>query len=122
METDPPITKGCLIVINCGSSSLKFAVFPEGGETTVLKGLAERLGGAEAVLRIEENGETTVTPIPSASYHTALKKAVGRMTGIHPLGIGHRVVQGGEEFTGSAIGDDTVITTIQSESNQEATR
>ena len=113
METAPPSAGKCLIVINCGSSSLKFAVFAVDGETVLLKGLAERLGSTEAALKIDRNGETTVIPIPAASHHTALGEVIARMTGLHPVGIGHRVVHGGEEFTGSVVIDDGVLAAVE---------
>ncbi|MES2477421.1 MAG: acetate kinase [Verrucomicrobiota bacterium] len=112
MESSPTSAIGCLIVINCGSSSLKFAVFPMDGETVLLKGLAERLGSVEAVLKIEKNAETLITPIPRASHHEALRAAIRGMAGLNPRGIGHRVVHGGEEFTESVVINDEVIEAI----------
>jgi acetate kinase len=103
----------CVIVINCGSSSLKFAVLPVAGETVLLKGLAERLGTAEAVLRIERDGAAETVAIPSASHHDALHAAVLRMTGLTPRGIGHRMVHGGEEFSDSVLIDDDVVRAVE---------
>jgi acetate kinase len=103
----------CVIVINCGSSSLKFAVFPVDGASILLKGLAERLGSPQAELRIERNGGITSVSIPDSSHHDALQEAVARMTGLNPLGIGHRMVHGGEEFTGSVLIDDQVIRAVE---------
>jgi acetate kinase len=106
-------TNDCVIVINCGSSSLKFAVLPVVGETVLLKGLAERLGSPEAVLKIERDGETENIAIPSATHHEALQAAIARMGGLNPRGIGHRVVHGGEEFSDSVMIDEEVITTVE---------
>src|SRR6478609_8338106 len=106
------LSTGCLVVINCGSSSLKFAVFPVNGETVLAKGLAERLGSDEAVLTTVRDGQTTTVPIPGASHHAALQAVVAGMTGLNPRAIGHRVVHGGEEFTGSVVIDDEVIAAI----------
>jgi acetate kinase len=113
METSLPRTTECVIVINCGSSSLKFAVLPVDGETILVKGLAERLDSPEAVLKIERDGETTTIPIPSATHRDALQMAVGKMTGLNPRGIGHRMVHGGEEFTGSVVINDGVIAAVE---------
>jgi acetate kinase len=113
MNTPPSGTTECVIVINCGSSSLKFAVFPMSGECVLVKGLAERLGSPEAVLKIERDGETTSLQIPSATHHDALQVAVSRMSGLHPRGIGHRMVHGGEEFTGSVVIDDDVMAAVE---------
>jgi acetate kinase len=113
MNTAPSPGADCVVVINCGSSSLKFAVFPVDGASVLLKGLAERLGSPEAMLRIERHGEITSVSIPEASHHDALQQAVARMTGLNPLAIGHRVVHGGEEFTGSVLIDDEVIQAVE---------
>jgi acetate kinase len=103
----------CVIVINCGSSSLKFAVFPADGGEPVLKGLAERLGCQEAVLRVTRSGQVETTAIPGASHRDALREVVAGMGGHKPLGIGHRMVHGGEEFTGSVVINTEVITAVE---------
>lgn len=113
MKTEHSPGTDCVIVINCGSSSLKFAVLPVDGETTLIKGLAERLGGPEAVLRIERDGESIRIPMPGASHRDALREAVGRMNGLRPRGIGHRMVHGGEEFTGSALICDEMMAAVE---------
>ena len=113
MNTPPSGTTECVIVINCGSSSLKFAVFPVTGESILVKGLAERLGSPEALLKLERDGETISIQIPNASHHDALQAAVGRMAGLNPRGVGHRMVHGGEEFTGSVVIDDNVMAAVE---------
>lgn len=113
MKTASSPGADCVIVINCGSSSLKFAVFPVDGESVLLKGLAERLGSPEAMLRIERDGEITQVSLPGASHHDALQEAVARMSGLNPRGIGHRMVHGGEEFTGSVRIDEEVIQAVE---------
>lgn len=107
-----PSATDCVIVINCGSSSLKFAVLPAEGETVVMKGLAERLGGSDAVLKIERGSARQIHPLPGAGHREALEAAVGHMEGLSPRAIGHRMVHGGEEFTGSALIDDEVIAAV----------
>lgn len=113
MNADPNSNTDCVIVINCGSSSLKFAVLPVEGETVLVKGLAERLGSPEAVLKIERDGESTSIAIPSASHRDALQAAVGKMSGLNPRGIGHRMVHGGEEFTDSVLICDEVLAAVE---------
>lgn len=113
MKADPSPGTDCLIVINCGSSSLKFALLPVADETVLVKGLAERLGSPEAVINVERDGETTCIPIPSATHHDALQATIATMTGLNPRGIGHRVVHGGEEFTGSALIDEKVMAAVE---------
>lgn len=113
MKAEPSPGADCLIVINCGSSSLKFAVFPLDSATVLLKGLAERLGSPEASIKVERNGETTRIPIPSASHHEALQAAIATMTGLTPRAIGHRVVHGGEEFTESVVIDAEIMEAVK---------
>lgn len=113
MKTGFANTTECVVVINCGSSSLKFAVFPLDGEAVLLKGLAERLGSENAVLTTRRGEESVTKPIPKASHHAALQEVLTSITGLNPWGIGHRVVHGGEEFTGSALIDDTVVAAIE---------
>jgi acetate kinase len=114
MDTDPTHQTKCLIVVNCGSSSLKFAVFPLGGETALFKGLAERLHSPEATLTLKREGETEVIAIPCASHHTALEETVSRLNGLTPCAFGHRIVHGGEKFTRSVLIDDQVVAAISS--------
>lgn len=113
MSADPTSGTDCVIVINCGSSSLKFAVLPVHGGDVLLKGLAERLGSPEAVLKIERGGETESVLLPHASHRDALQAAVARMSGLHPRGIGHRMVHGGEEFSDSVLICEEVMAAVE---------
>ncbi|MCW8194727.1 acetate kinase [Proteobacteria bacterium 005FR1] len=88
------------LVINCGSSSLKIAVF-DGTLQRVASALAERLGSEEALARV--NGTLSVILPSGASHGDALRRIVDsfRQQGIldrTPTVIGHRVVHGGEAF------------------------
>jgi len=112
MNTAPSVAKDCVFVINCGSSSLKIAVFDMEGETALLKGIAERLGSPEASLKIERDGETTLLPMPDATHHSAMQAAIERMPGLKPHGIGHRVVHGGEFFSDSVVLTDEVMQAV----------
>ena len=113
MSACPPPGTDCVIVINCGSSSLKFAVLPVDGGEVLVKGLAERLESPEAVLKVERDGSTESLAIPGATHRDALKAAIPRMSGLNPRGIGHRVVHGGEEFTDSVLIDDGVMAAVE---------
>ena len=113
MKTTSQDANDCIIVINCGSSSLKFAVLPVIGETVIARGLAERLGSPDAVLNIERDGETQSLTIPLATHHDALQAAIGKMSGLSPRGVGHRVVHGGEEFSDSVLIDEEVISAVE---------
>jgi acetate kinase len=85
----------CVLVVNCGSSSLKFAlVEPESGEV-VRRGLSERLSGEGAHAR-------------------ALDGILDELSGRTIAAVGHRVVHGGEYFSESVVLDDDAIAKIDS--------
>jgi acetate kinase len=113
MDADTATATDCIIVVNCGSSSLKFALLPVAGGHSLLKGLAERLGTPEAVLKTERDGVKNEIPMPGATHRDALQAAAGMMEGLQPRAIGHRVVHGGEQFTGSVRIDDAVMAAIE---------
>ncbi|ABC22180.1 acetate/propionate family kinase [Rhodospirillum rubrum] len=106
-----------ILVINCGSSSLKFALFPLEGRTPVLVGLAECLGQAEASIRIDHAGTRDKRAIANAGHQQALDCLLGRlgeMGLLEPISaVGHRVVHGGERFTGSAPITPEVLADIE---------
>ncbi|MGM0769847.1 MAG: acetate/propionate family kinase [Pseudomonadota bacterium] len=104
-----------LLVINCGSSSLKVALFDS--ELNKLGGgLAERLGHSDAFARL--SGEAETIPLASGASHKdalqALIDAFQRhdLLASAPVAIGHRVVHGGETFREAALITDDVLSAI----------
>ncbi len=105
-----------VLVLNCGSSSIKFAVIDSGDKTTVLEGLAERLNSAGAVVTVKHNGEKQSLAIADANHEQALVNIVDLITSHcqHKIiGIGHRVVHGGERFSASCRIDAEVLAGIE---------
>jgi acetate kinase len=102
-----------VLVLNCGSSSVKWAVVdPESGETSS-SGLAERLGSGDARVRTRTgSGDWVDTDTPDLSPEDAVGQAISAVRGTTLAGVGHRVVQGGERFTSSVRIDDDVIAGI----------
>ncbi len=105
-----------ILVINCGSSSIKFALVNENQTAFPLQGLAERLGSTDAILRWQSGEEKHVENMPDADHKAALafilpmaKKVAGGTLN----GIGHRVVHGGEHFISSGIIDEQVLEGIR---------
>ncbi|MDB5046242.1 MAG: acetate kinase [Deinococcus sp.] len=94
------------LVLNCGSSSVKFALLnPASGEVR-LSGLAERLGAPEASVRLEQGGQRTTNALKGGAYAEAFDVL---LTELDALGVrseiravGHRVVHGGERFSAPA--------------------
>jgi acetate kinase len=99
-----------ILVINCGSSSIKFSlVDPEAG-THVLSGQVERIGSDSGFLKWKGavQGEKELGPINHRDAMGAIV-AVLRDSGLDFAGIGHRVVHGGEHFTASChINDESL--------------
>jgi len=107
-----------ILVINCGSSSLKFALMePEHGRN-LINGIAERLGTAEAQLVWRREGDKNIQPIPQAKHKEAMQAIIDVMSAqellAEPLAaVGHRVVHGGEAFTASTIIQADVLAAIE---------
>ena len=107
-----------VLVINCGSSSIKFALVPAANKLkppqTRRSGLAENLGTPEALLNIiNEQGEKKSIALPNADHQTALTHILNALGDEQPTAIGHRVVHGGEKFTQAAQINDRVIDAIR---------
>jgi len=109
--------KNLILVLNCGSSSLKFSLIkPENGET-LLAGLAERLLSEQASIKIKYQGETKQSVLPSPFDHqTAISTLVGTLgsfeLNLQIFAIGHRVVHGGENYCRPTLITDDVKNTI----------
>ena len=110
-----------ILVINCGSSSIKFAVLELAGDChrTLLSGLLERIGEPRGVLRLTlpEAAALPSEPVAAADHREAFAAvfaALGRhLTGVEPAAVGHRVVHGGTAFSRAARVDDAVIAAIR---------
>ncbi len=113
---------GLVLVLNSGSSSVKFALLtPDTGER-VMDGLAEQVGTPETVLRIRQYpGDADSEPLPDGSYQAVISRILDRLVDAAAqtpgparlFGIGHRVVHGGDRFTASTLVDDEVIAAIR---------
>lgn len=103
-----------ILVLNTGSSSLKFSLIdPKSGEAAS-KGLAERLGTAEAALKMkgpaDGGGEWK---LPAADHARVLDAILEHLSDVEIDGVGHRVVHGGEQFRESVLIDDAVVRGIE---------
>ena len=84
-----------VLVINCGSSSIKYALVSERREDRIF-GLAENLGSAEARIKgVTVGGAPLELSIPHAAHEKALETILERLSHYNPQAIGHRVVHGG---------------------------
>jgi acetate kinase len=114
-----------VLVVNAGSSSLKYQLIDMSNEQVLAKGIAERIGaanGKDASLTHETTGKqkTTVTaeiPDHRKAMRLVFEALTDPVTGaIHDVSeiaaIGHRVVHGGESFSGSVVINQEVLDTI----------
>jgi len=84
-----------VLVINCGSSSLKYALVSENSDDRIY-GLAENLGSADARIKgVTVGGQPLELAIPNADHEKALETILERLAQYKPQAIGHRVVHGG---------------------------
>ncbi len=115
-----------ILVLNCGSSSLKYQLLNMAGNddySLLAKGLVERIGLELGCLKHQATGKEKVVveaPVPdhTEGIKLVLDALLNRETGaISSLGdieaVGHRVVHGGEEFVCSKLIDDKVIAQIE---------
>jgi acetate kinase len=110
-----------VLVLNCGSSSIKYQLFDMPARTLLAKGMVERIGDREAAMIHQEQGEREKRKIEAADHDQAMVAIMQRlMHGRRDIAadesivaVGHRVVHGGEEFSGSILIDDAVLATIE---------
>ena len=107
-----------ILVLNCGSSSVKYQLFDMLDESVLAKGLVERVGMSDAILTHQPTGREKFQQVEAILEHTAaIKVVLSALT--HPQhgviktaqeihAIGHRVVHGGEKFSASVIIDRDV--------------
>ena len=112
-----------VLVVNCGSSSLKYQLIDMENETLLAKGNFERIGEESAFITHKVNGEKYVTKKPTMNHEDALKIVLGELThkdyGVikdlsEITAVGHRIVHGGELFDKSALVTEEVIKKIES--------
>jgi len=111
-----------VLVVNCGSSSIKYQLFDMPEQRVIAKGQVERIGNDGSALVYEHDGEkkTFEQPVPDhdAGVELILKALVDPDGGVikdtgEIKAVGHRVVHGGEAFTGSVLINDEVIASIE---------
>ena len=112
-----------ILVINCGSSSLKFQLIDSDTEKCIAKGICERIGIDGSMITYSPAGgekEKTVTPMPdhTEAIRLVLEALTNPSTGVvkhlDEIGaVGHRIVHGGEKFAEATIITDDVIAAIE---------
>lgn len=108
------------LVINSGSSTLKFKLYEMPEEKEIAKGLLERIGFDGSKIKIKYgNGETYTEEKPLNNHGEAIQEMLKLLKKLNIVsdfneitGVGHRVVAGGEYFNQSVVVDDDVIQKI----------
>ena len=111
-----------ILVINCGSSSLKYQLIDMADESVLCKGLCERIGIEGSKITHKAKGGEWSEEVPFPTHTEAFMKVVEMMTTGEGAvvkdkseisAIGHRIVQGAEFFTKSEIVTDAIIDKIE---------
>jgi len=108
-----------VLVLNCGSSSLKFQLFNMEKNEKLAVGLIERIGNDDAKIKYKPTGQDKFAQILPVHDHkeaidlvltTLCNKETGIIKDTNEIeAVGHRVVHGGEEFTGSVLVSAAVL-------------
>lgn len=109
-----------VLVLNSGSSSLKYQlVDPESGEA-VAGGIVDRIGQSSGTVKHETGGEKVVRDLAVPDHGEALRVVKGMFDEVGPkladadvIAVGHRVVHGGEIFSAPTLVDDDVVAGIR---------
>jgi acetate kinase len=111
-----------ILVINCGSSSLKYEIYDMPGRISLGKGLVERIGLPDGKMcqDFEDKHICRNIPVPNhrEAFRLMMDALLDRENGIlrdvsEISGIGHRVVHGGEQYSSSVVIDDDVLAAIE---------
>jgi acetate kinase len=113
-----------ILVLNCGSSSLKYKLFEMETKDVLAHGQADRIGLPDALFQHEVKGrETFLNETPLQNHHEAVDALLthledgkqGILTDMNEIGgVGHRVVHGGEHFRTSVVVDSNIREILES--------
>ena len=112
-----------ILVINCGSSSLKFQLIDSESEEVLAKGLCERIGIDGGMVTYQPEGKDKIKKNADMPDHTAAVKLVidslmdkenGVISSLDEIdAVGHRIVHGGESFSSATLINEDVIKAIE---------
>ena len=111
-----------ILVINCGSSSLKYQLIDSESEKVLAKGLCERIGIDGRLTYSPAGGEKEVTEAPMPTHTEAIQLVLDALTNektgviksLDEVGaVGHRLVHGGEKFACSVVITDEVLAAVE---------
>ncbi|MCD8021969.1 MAG: acetate kinase [Lachnospiraceae bacterium] len=111
-----------VLVINCGSSSLKYQLINSDSEQVLAKGLCERIGIDGRLTYQKAGGEKEITEAPMPTHKEAIQMVLdalvnektGAIASLSEVNaVGHRVVHGGEKFACSVVITDEVLAAVE---------
>ena len=111
-----------VLVINCGSSSLKYQVIDSETEQVLAKGLCERIGIDGRLVYTPAGGEKEISDLDMPTHKQAIQYVIDALTNektgviksLDEIGaVGHRLVHGGEKFACSTLINDDVIKAVE---------
>ena len=111
-----------ILVVNSGSSSVKYRLYQMPQEQVLAMGFVEKIGEEDPELSHFYHDKTYKVPVKVEDvggaieliFQTLVSREVGVLQQISEIGaVGHRVVHGGEEFTGSVVIDEKVMASIE---------
>jgi len=111
-----------ILVLNCGSSSLKYQIIDMSTETLLCKGLVEKIGLEDSAIKHEKIGDEKIKKeFPMENHKVAISKVIEVIQGEHGVisdmseigAVGHRVGHAGEKYSESALVTDDVLKAIE---------
>lgn len=111
-----------VLVINCGSSSLKYQIIDSESEEALAKGICERIGIDGRLVYQPKDGEKEMTDAPMPTHTEAVRMALeaivnpktGVLSSLDEIdAVGHRIVHGGEKFAASTLLTEEVLKTVE---------
>jgi len=109
-----------VLVLNSGSSSIKYQLVDPDDGTRLADGIVERIGEGDSIVEHGSGTTTTRRHAPLADHREALATVIALFDELGPrlseagiVAVGHRVVMGGQRFDGPALIDEDVRATIQ---------
>jgi acetate kinase len=111
-----------ILILNCGSSSLKYEVYRMPQRVSLGRGMVERIGEPKGIITQKTPGGEYTRELKVPDHKAAMElvraaltdPARGMLASMDEItGVGHRVVHGGEQYAASVVIDDNVVTAIE---------
>lgn len=115
MTEAAPAGRPAIVVVNCGSSSVKLDVFDAQAKENPLSAVVERVGTKETLLKIDAEGKKTERALGEADHEHAIAAVLDEVKarGFSAVAVGHRVVHGGDKFSKAVVVDADVVKEVE---------